>query len=79
MNQSDALAGIRDVFTAARAVNLTGRLYAPDDPTQRACLNELVRCDLVLIVPATPTSVGGYVAHGMLGLASADSARRARA
>lgn len=68
MIQSDELAGIRDTFTAARRVNLTGRLYAPDDPTQRARLNELVKVDLVLVVPSTPTSLGGYVAHGMLGL-----------
>jgi hypothetical protein len=59
---------------------LQGRIYPfPDDPNQRAVLDSLVECDLVMTVERTATSLGGYVAHGVYGFASAPAAAVAHA
>jgi hypothetical protein len=71
---------LREAFRAVRKENLEGRLYpTPDDPTVRLLLNSLVECDLVMVVDPTPTSLGGYVAHGVYGFASAAASKVAQA
>lgn len=62
---------LREAFRAVRKQNLEGRLYpVPDDPLRRSLLDSLVEAQLILVVPATPTSLRGYVAHGVYGIAS---------
>lgn len=54
-----------------RVVNRAGRLYPPpaSGTFEEIFVCELVRCGLVVPVPATPTSPRGYVAVGVCGIA----------
>jgi hypothetical protein len=61
---------MKRTFQRVRKENLAGRLYPiPDDPNERSLLDELTKCDLVLVVPSTSTSLAGYMACGVYGLA----------
>lgn len=71
---------LREAFRAVRKENLEGRLYpTPDDPNRRLLLDSLVEANLIMVVSETPTSLRGYVAHGVYGFAAASAAKAAQA